>query len=223
MEDNQNKEEKINKSKNKEGKQKREYILQKGSIKIIFLGEVGVGKTSLMKAYLDKEFDPKEISTIVPQIVNDNINSTEYKSFNIDFWDTAGQEKYRSITSNFYHNSQIVIFVYSIIAKNTFEEIKNYWYKSITDIIGKDVIFGLAANKVDLFDKEEVSKKEGIEYAKKIGAIFRETSAKNSRKAFKDFVNELIEKLLHNKNLIQKEEKIILKKPTKSKKKCCFI
>jgi small GTP-binding protein len=223
MEDNQNKKEKINESKNKEGKEKREYILQEGSIKIIFLGEVGVGKTSLMKAYLDKDFDPSEISTNVPQIVNDNINSTEYKSFNIVFWDTAGQEKYRSITSKFYRDSQIVIFVYSIIEKKTFEEIKKYWYNSIKDYIGKDVILGLAANKVDLFDKEKVSKKEGIEYAEEIGAIFRETSAKNSRKAFKEFINELIEKLLQNKNLNQKEEKIILKKPTKIKKKCCFI
>ena len=89
--------------------------------------------------------------------------------------------------------------------------------------IGKDVILGLAANKVDLFEKEEVSKNEGIEYAKEIGATFRETSAKNLRKDLKIFINELIEQLLQNKNLIQREEKIILKNQKKTKKKCCFF
>ena len=223
MEESLNIKEKENQSKNKKGKEKREYKLQEGSIKIILLGEVGVGKTSLINAYLDKNFDPGEISTDVPAIMNSNINSTEYKTFNIVLWDTAGQEKYRSITQSFYHDSQIVILVYSITDKKSFEEIKKYWYQSIAESIGKDAIFGLAANKSDLYDKEEVPKKEGVEYAKEIGATFRETSAKELREDLKKFINELIEQLLQNKNLIQKGEKIILKNPEKNKKKCCFF
>jgi len=70
MEENLNIKEKENQSKNKKGKEKREYILQEGSIKIILLGEAGVGKTSLINAYLDKDFDPEEISTHVPAIMN---------------------------------------------------------------------------------------------------------------------------------------------------------
>jgi small GTP-binding protein len=207
----------------RKGKEKREYKLQEGSIKIILLGEVGVGKTSLINAYLDKDFDPNEMSTNIPAIINSHINSTEYKTFNIVLWDTAGQEKCRSTTKSFYQDSQIVILVYSITNKKTFEEIKKYWYQSIVDHIGKDAIFGLAANKVDLFEKEEVSKNEGIEYAKEIGATFRETSAKDLRKDLKIFINELIEQLLQNKNLIQREEKIILRNQKKTKKKCCFF
>ena len=211
MKDNKNEKEKVNKSKNSEGEEKREYILQEGSIKIILLGEVGVGKTSLINAYIDKKFDPKELSTHLPLINNNKVNSTEYKSFIIDIWDTAGQEKYRALTANFYKGSQIVIFVYSINEKKTFEEIKKYWYQSIIDKIGKDIIIGLAANKADLFYEEEVTREEGNKYAKEIGAIFRETSAKDSRKEIKVFINELIEQLLQKKNLIKRGEKIILK------------
>ena len=158
----------------------------------------------------------------IPVVKDMNIISTEYKSFKISLWDTAGQEKFRAITSSFYKGSHIVIFVYSIENRQSFEKLKEYWVKSVIDSIGEEVIFGIAANKADLFTKEEVEKKEGIQYSKEIKAEFRQTSAKNNRDDLKIFINELIEKLLQKQNLFQKEEKIVLKKGKKSKKKCCF-
>ena len=151
-----------------------------------------------------------------------NIISTEYKSFKISLWDTAGQEKFRSMTSNFYKGSHIVIFVYSINNKKSFEQIKEYWVKSVVDKIGKEVILGLAANKADLFTEEEVTKEEGEQYAEEIGALFRLTSAKDSRKELILYINELVEKLLQKENIFQNGEKIDLKKKIKTKKKCCF-
>ena len=121
-----------------------------------------------------------------------NIISTKYKNFHIFLWDTAGQERFRSLTSNFYKGSHIVIFVYSIVTKITFEKLKEYWVQSVVDKIGKDVIFGLIANKADLFDNEEVEKEEGVNYAKEIEAEFRYTSAKENRNDLKVFINELI-------------------------------
>jgi len=152
-----------------------------------------------------------------------NIMSTNYKSFKISLWDTAGQERYRSLTSNFYKGSHIVIFVYSIDQKNSFEKLKEYWVQSVVDKIGKDVIIGLIANKADLYMNEEVTKEEGTAYAKEIEAEYELTSAKESRKELISFINKLIEKLLLKENLIQKEDKITLKEKdkVKAKKKCC--
>ena len=209
----------------KDHEKEREHQLKEGSIKIILLGECGVWKTSLIKAYLDQEFNPNEESNeAVPVVKNMNIISTKYKNFNIFLWDTAGQERFRSLTSNFYKGSHIVIFVYSIVTKLTFEKLKEYWVQSVVDKIGKDVIFGLMANKADLFDNEEVEKEEGVNYAKEIEAEFRYTSAKENRNDLKVFINELIEKLLRKENYLLKEEKIYLKKEekVKTKKKCCF-
>ena len=70
--------------------------------------------------------------------------------------------------------------------------------KTVLDIFGNNIVFGLAANKADLFS-EEVSEEEGIEYANEIGAIFRKTSAKKNRDGIKIFINELIEKFLQIK------------------------
>ena len=206
--------------------QERETKLKEGCIKIILLGECGVGKTSLIKAYLKQEIDPNENTTQVPVVKDMNIMSTQYKSFNISLWDTAGQEVYRSLTSSFYKGSHIVIFVYSIDNKSSFEKLKEYWVQSVVDKIGKDAIIGLIANKADLYFDEEVEKKEGTKYAKEIGAEYRLTSAKENRNDLILFINELIEKLLRKENLILKDENITLKKEekdkVKAKKKCCF-
>ena len=191
----------------------RKDEFKKGIIKIILLGECGVGKTSLIKAYLNKKFDHNEIRDM-------SIDSSENKSFTISFWDTAGQERYRSLTSTFYKGSHFVIFVYGIDNKKSFKQLDEYWVKSITDKIGEDVIVGLIANKSDLYINEEVGNEEGIEYAKKIKAQFKLASAKETRNEIVLFINELIEKFLQKENLFQNGEKILLQKK-KKKKRCC--
>lgn len=198
----------------------RKDEFKKGIIKIILLGECGVGKTSLIKAYLNKKFDHNEITNSMPVIRDMNIDSSEYKSFTISFWDTAGQERYRSLTSTFYKGSHFVIFVYGIDNKKSFKQLDEYWVKSITDKIGEDVIVGLIANKSDLYINEEVGNEEGIEYAKKIKAQFKLASAKETRNEIVLFINELIEKFLQKENLFQNGEKILLQKK-KKKKRCC--
>lgn len=224
--ENNNNEEKIKKKETENKKEKeKEKILEEGAeIKVILLGESGVGKTSLIKAYLDKDIDKNEITTSVPILTNKKI-SAKYKSFDICLWDTAGQEKFRSVTSTFYKGTHIAIFVYDVTVKESFKQLEKYWVKSLEDIIGKDTIYGLAGNKIDLFDKEEVSENEGREFAEKIGAIFKETSALNCKKDIIQFINELVEKLLKKENLIQYEERITLTKNDieKPKKKCCFF
>jgi len=103
----------------------------------------------------------------------------------------GGSENFRSMALSFYKGIDIVIFFYCINSKYSFEELKEYWVKSVVDKLGKDTLFWLVGTKVDLFIKEEVTKEEGIEYAKKIGAKFIETSSKDKvcREEIKLFIN----------------------------------
>ena len=169
------------------------------NIKIILLGESGTGKTNLISVYLGNNFSNYS-STLSPTFSQKTIVVNDNKYF-IDIWDTMGQEKYRTLTKNFIRGSQIVIFVYDITNKYSFDEL-NYWVNSVKEELSYKPVLGLAANKIDLFENETVSQKEGEEYAQKIGALFEETSAKENPDGFKNYVKNLIEKLLLEKNCI---------------------
>ena len=196
------------------------------NIKIILIGESGVGKTNLISAYFGYSFSLNSLTTSAPRQSHEKVEIQDKICF-IDIWDTMGQEKYRSLTSSFIKGSHIIIFVYDITHKETFENL-SFWVKEVKENINDEkIVYGLAANKMDLFDKSEVSKEEGEKYAKEIGALFNETSAKEDRNGFKKFINKLLEKLLLDGNSIKKEGNIIEKSfdsnqsNKKNKKKTC--
>ena len=103
-------------------------------------------------------------------------NSME-KCVKFEIWDTAGQEKYRSLTKIFYKDARIAILVYDITRKDSFEELKNYWYAQLKESSPDNIIIGIAANKCDLYDNEQVPEDEARAFANEIGAIFKLTSA----------------------------------------------
>ena len=176
-------------------------------IKIILLGEQGTGKTNLINVYFDKSFTSGEDATITPSQSFESNDSNNNK-YNITFWDTMGQEKYRSITKTYIKGSNIVIFIYDITRRETFLGL-NYWINSVNDELeNEEVIMGVAANKIDLFDEMEVEKEEGEEYAKTINALFCETSAKINPKSFNDFIQKLLGKYLLDNNLIKSIDEI---------------
>ena len=199
------------------------------NLKIILLGEGGVGKTNLINAYFGNNFVEERIATQKPNKSYDKVEIKDNICY-IDIWDTMGQEEYRSTTNSFIKGSHIIIFVYDITNKKTFTEL-DYWVnKAKEEINTEKVIFGLAGNKIDLFDNSQVEKEEGEEYAKKILAYFCETSAKENPQGFKKFVNKLVEKLFLNENNITKEGSFIEKNEDNNiklgdnqdkKKKCC--
>ena len=191
-----------------------------GNIKIVLIGEMATGKTSLINAYLGLSFSKNVDSTLTPSVSQKEIQIND-ATYLINMWDTAGQEQYRSMTKIFIKGSQIVIFVYDVTKENTFKEL-DYWVKSVEEYLGKEPILGVCGNKTDLFDQQEVDRENGEKYAKDIGALFRETSAKDDAKGFRKFVKELIEELLDKKGIFKKEgERISIVKPDKKKKKNC--
>ena len=194
-------------------------------IKIILVGESGTGKTNLINTYFGKGFNINTESSIDLQnsIKLFEINNTKCM---INIWDTMGQEKYRSWTKSFFRETDIVIFVYDITSKKSFTEL-DYWVNIVIQEIGKEAIFGLAANKNDLYLYEKVKLKDGELYANKINAIFASTSAKSDPLSFRDLIQKLLGKFLKNKNIIKKEKEIFNlnedkdKEKKKKKKKFC--
>ena len=146
--------------------------------KIILIGNTQVGKTCFFKKLTKKIFVEKNISTIgidkakitktisVPEDPFDSSSPEKEIEFTIDFFDTAGQERYRSITSGYYKNSQGLLLLYDITNRKSFEDIEN-WIKSVVENLGqkesgskKNYSLILLGNKSDLEEKRAISKEE---------------------------------------------------------------
>ena len=189
--------------------------------KIILLGESSVGKTSIITRLTKNRFMELSISTISEYFTEKKIeiNGTPLK---LEIWDTAGQEKYRSLIRNYYNGCDAAILVYDIAERNTFNEVQNYWYKEIKKNC-PNIILGIAANKFDLFEREQVTEKEGKDFANEIGAIFYSTSAKENvgiDALFKDIATKLLES--DNKSVSFNNDTLSkLSSQDTSKKKCC--
>ena len=183
-------------------------------IKTILVGMSGTGKTNIINALTNQKFDSKSMSTMTSTFVDRYFNRNG-KKYRLEIWDTAGQEKFRSLTKIFIKDSKIVIFVYDITTKKSFEEI-DFWVQTVKDILGDTPIFGLAGNKKDLYDQEQVTIEEGEAKAKDIGAIFKQTSAKCEVPAINKFAEELLDAyIVKNGGKIdnQADDKIDINKP----------
>jgi small GTP-binding protein len=174
-------------------------------IKTILVGMSGTGKTNIINAMINQPFDSDQISTQTSSFVDKYIDVNK-KKYHIEIWDTAGQEKYRSLTKIFIKDSKIVIFVYDITTMASFEEV-DYWVNTVKEILGDIPVYALAGNKKDLFIKEEVEEDLGREKAEKIGALFKLTSAKTERNQINDFLKELLDAYIKkNGGNVQKDE-----------------
>ena len=130
---------------------------EENDIKIILLGESGTGKSNLINICCNLEFNPNTPSNISSTILEKTITLGKIQYF-IKLWDTAGQEKFRSLNNLFIKDSKICVFVYDISSRVTFEQL-DFWVKKVDEILGNNPILAVVANKSDL--KEEVKKKKG--------------------------------------------------------------
>ena len=184
-------------------------------IKIILLGESGVGKTNLIYAFLNYGFQENPGCTLASFSFEAKYNYKN-KSYTYTIWDTAGQEQYRSINKILIRDSKIILIVYSIDDRKSFNEV-DFWIKYVKENLKDDkYIIALVANKNDLYEDDQmVMDEEGKDFAKKYNVDFLITSAKINGKSFQNFVYKLItiyiEKFIEIGNNLENNKAIKIK------------
>jgi small GTP-binding protein len=191
------------------------------NLKVIFVGDSGVGKTNLINVTYDGTFNELETSTTNASYVVKKAE-VDGQKVNLYLWDTIGQERMRAITKLFFNDSKIVVLVYDITNKYSFASL-DYWLSQVKDSLDLDkIVIGICGNKNDLFEKEEVSQEQGKEFAEKINAQYALTSAKENKERFWDFLISLIRQYLEKNDGNNIEKKISIKSNSYKKKKHFF-
>ena len=203
------------------------------NIKVILLGEAGVGKTSIILRYVQNKFNPSQASTFGATYLTKDIERGDNK-YKLFVWDTTGQEKYHSVTKLFVQNANVVILVYSINDIDSFKAL-DYWRKTVKDMLGNNFILAIVGNKYDLIDnmteeEEEkvcVPKEKVEEYAKEYDSLFKLVSAKEDGVGINGLFDMVVDEYLKKnkgKNANENDSiQIDSKKNSKndSKKSCC--
>ncbi|AET38641.1 Rab family GTPase YPT6 Ecym_3137 [Eremothecium cymbalariae DBVPG len=164
--------------------------------KIVFLGEQGVGKTSLITRFMYDTFDDHYQATIGIDFLSKTVYLDD-RNIRLQLWDTAGQERFRSLIPSYIRDSHVAIVVYDVTNKRSFEYIDK-WVEDVKTERGEEnLILCIVGNKNDLVDERSVSTKEGEMKAQLLNAkIFMETSTKagfNVKQLFKSIAKLLPE------------------------------
>ena len=149
------------------------------SLKIVLLGEAGVGKTSIISQFVEQLFQEDIQSSAGGTFSSKTCIYGNNQILKLEIWDTAGQERYRALTTMFYKEANAAVLVYDITRKESYEQIQEYWSNQIKESAPSDIILMLCANKSDLINQEKVDEGEARKYANELGAMFCSTSAKN--------------------------------------------
>ncbi|CAD8114783.1 unnamed protein product [Paramecium sonneborni] len=163
--------------------------------KLLLIGTSGVGKSCMLMRYVDNNFTNNFYNTIG---VDFKIKSIflENKNIKLQIWDTAGQDRFRTITCSYYRGAHGIIIVYDITDRESFDSVK-MWMSEIDKYAQEDVIRMLVGNKCDMEDKRAVSYEEGEALAKQLKLQFIETSAKlstNIEQSFLTIAKNVLEK-----------------------------
>ena len=176
------------------------------SIKIVLIGESGVGKTSIISQFVNQVFQ-EDVETSSSGTYNSKtLIYDNNKVLKLEIWDTAGQEKYRSLASMFYKEASAAILVYDITRKDSFEQIQQYWASQIKENSPSNIILALCGNKSDIIEEEKVDEEEARNYAKEINALFYPTSAKNDS-GITDLFLQIAKKYTNSDNVKLKTDK----------------
>lgn len=200
------------------------------SVKVVIVGDSGVGKSKLLMRYVHNEFTSDSKATVGVELstktyrVNDHI-------IKIHLWDTAGQERYKSITSAYYKGAKGAMVVYDITKIETFNHLEK-WMKEIRELSDKKINLIMCGNKSDRNDERTVDTEKAKEKAEEFGIPYMETSAldsSNVEEAFRMLLTKIYETTIKPTiETIEKQEfesgknvriEEMGKKP--SKKGCC--
>ncbi|KAF1408641.1 Ras-related protein Rab-44, partial [Spheniscus humboldti] len=185
---------------------------------VLFVGDSHVGKTSFLYRLHTDIFNPHHTTTVgldywVKNLVVDN------KCFALCLWDSAGQERYRSITKQFFRKADGVVLMYDITSERSFSDVR-YWLSCIQQGAEDGVAILLLGNKTDRAAERQVPTKEGERLAKEHQLMFYECSAASGHNVSESMVS-LIRLLKVREDELKDKAKEVLKPPQK-KKGCCW-
>ncbi|CAK66413.1 unnamed protein product (macronuclear) [Paramecium tetraurelia] len=167
--------------------------------KVLLIGNSGVGKSCMLMRYSENQFTNNFYNTIGVDFKTKTIALGEH-NVKLQIWDTAGQDRFRTITCSYYRGAQGIIIVYDITDRESFENVKT-WMAEIDKYASESVNRLLVGNKADITERREVSYEEGLELSRLYQIPFYETSAKSSTNieaAFTHITKNILNRELHN-------------------------
>ncbi|EGR34812.1 Rab8-family small gtpase, putative [Ichthyophthirius multifiliis] len=170
-------------------------------VKLLIIGDSGVGKTNILLRFCDDKFSQTHLTTIGIDFKMKKIE-IDNKKIKLQVWDTAGQERFRTITQNYYKGAMGIIMTYAINDKESFNNVE-LWMKQIREQADSNVQKILVGNKSDMESERQVTLQEGKALADSFGIKFFETSAKtneNVHDAFISICRDIKEKMMQNEN-----------------------
>lgn len=156
-------------------------------VKVVLLGDTGVGKSSLVLRFITNEFKPFQESTIGASFMS-KLFMIENNPIKFQIWDTAGQEKYKALAPMYYKGAAAAIVVYDITSMDSYRTLQT-WINELQEQGPENIVIAIAGNKSDLESEREVDAETARSYAASIGASFLETSAKTKANVDEIFVD----------------------------------
>ncbi len=154
--------------------------------KLVFLGDIYVGKTSIINQFMFENFDINYQATIGIDFLSKTL-SVDDKSMRLQLWDTAGQERFRSLIPNYIRDSSAAIIVFDVTNRQTFTSLEK-WVEDVRNERGTSVVVAIVGNKTDKNEERCIPLEEAEEKAKLLGTIYHETSAKTGHNVKELFV-----------------------------------
>jgi small GTP-binding protein len=161
-------------------------IVEMPKVKVVVVGVSGVGKTSISQRFVNNEYNSRSPATLGASFIERVFEYAPGRSYRLQIWDTAGQEKYRAIAKIYYKDAKVAVLVYDVTDELSFISMQE-WANDVRGNASPDVLLAVVGNKTDLLDdpsfnpSKEVSYKEAKEYANSIKAAFHTTSAKDNK------------------------------------------
>ena len=190
--------------------------------KILLLGDTSVGKSCLLLRFCDNSFQEAHLTTIGLDFRLKTINLKDDRKVKIQIWDTAGEDRFRSITRNYYKGAKGILLIFDVTDKETFTHVRD-WIERIHEESPEGITICLVGNKIDMNESRVISNEEGKKIADEFKIPYFETSAKSNigvEEVFTYLVKE-VDTIYMNEHKEEVGRKTVLNQKTKNKKKKC--